>query len=286
MKFFNRHIILENQTSVIKRPIFAIQEITQMYEDVMKNLDTDLKVSKDVLDSFMIHDTLIPSIWDNDTMKPEVKKELIKISKDFFRGLKLSPSIKMKDILMVGSMANYNWSDFSDIDLHIVVDFSEFKEDEDFIKKYFDAEKNLWNQKHNIKIFGFDVEIYVQELKEKVDSSAVYSIPNDKWIVKPEKIKFKLDKKVIKRKVENLFHKLEDVEHSYEDKDYQAVIDKINNLKEYIKKMRKSGLQKGGEYSSENIIFKILRRTDFMEILDNYKNKAYDLSATLNEEQP
>jgi predicted nucleotidyltransferase len=286
MKFFNRHIILETQTSVIKRPIFAIQEITQMYEDVMKNLDTDLKVSKDVFDSFMIHDTLNPSIWENDTMKPEVKQELIKIAKDFFKGLKLSPSIKMKDILMVGSMANYNWSDFSDIDLHIVVDFSEFKEDEDFIKKYFDAEKNLWNNKHNIKIFGYDVELYVQELKEKVDSSAVYSVPNDKWIVKPEKTQFKLDKKVIKRKVENLFHKLEDVEHSYEDKNYQEVIDKIDNLKEYIKKMRKSGLQKGGEFSSENIIFKILRRTDFMEILDNYKNKAYDLSATLNEEQP
>jgi hypothetical protein len=114
----------------------------------------------------------------------------------------------------------------------------------------------------------------------------VYSVPNDKWIVKPEKTQFKLDKKVIKRKVENLFHKLEDVEHSYEDKNYQEVIDKIDNLKEYIKKMRKSGLQKGGEFSSENIIFKILRRTDFMEILDNYKNKAYDLLVTVNEEQP
>jgi predicted nucleotidyltransferase len=286
MKFINRNIILETQTPVIKRPIFAMQEIAKMYEDVIKNLDTDLKVSKDVLNSFMVHDTLNPDIWENDTIKPQVKKELIKIAKDFFKDLGLSASIKMKDILFVGSMANYNWSNFSDIDLHIVVDFSEFKEDEDFIKKYFDAEKNLWNQKHNIKMFGYDVELYVQELKEKVDSSAVYSVPHDKWIVKPEKTQFKLDKKVIKRKVETLFHKLEDVKNSYEDKEYQEVIDKINQLKGYIKKMRKSGLQRGGEYSSENIIFKILRRTDFMEILDNYKNKAYDLGVTVNEEQP
>jgi predicted nucleotidyltransferase len=286
MKFINTHIILENQAPVIKRPIFAIQEITGMYERVIKNLDTDLKVSKNVLDSFMIHDTLNPNIWENEVMKPEIKKELIKIARDFFKNLKLSQNIKMKDILFVGSMANYNWSDFSDIDMHIVVDFSEFKEDEDFIKKYFDAEKNLWNQKHDIKMFGYDVELYVQELKEKLESSAVYSIPNDKWIVKPEKTRFKLDKKIIKKKVENLFHKLENIQHSYEDKKYQEVIDNVNTLKDYIKKMRKSGLQRGGEFSTENIIFKVLRRTDFMEILDNYKNKAYDLMATLNEEQP
>jgi hypothetical protein len=286
MKFINRHIILKEDTAIIKRPIFALEEITNMYEDVAKNIDKDLKVPKDVLNSFMIKDNLNPDIWDGDTINPKVKKELMKIAKDFFKDLKLSPSIKMKDILFVGSLANYNWSKFSDIDIHIVVDFSEFKEDEDFVKQFFDTQKNLWKSKHDISIFGYPVELYVQELKEKLESSAVYSIPNDKWIVKPEKTKFKLDKKVIKRKVEVLFHKLEDIKNDYEDKKYDDVIEKINSLKDYIKQMRKSGLEKGGEFSTENLIFKVLRRTDFMEILDNYKNKAYDQSVSVNEEQP
>jgi hypothetical protein len=50
--------------------------------------------------------------------------------------------------------------------------------------------------------------------------------------------------------------------------------------------MRQSGLEKGGEYSIENIVFKVLRRTDFMELLDTYKNKSYDKMVSVNEEQP
>ena len=286
MKFINKKIILENQTQVIKRPIFNLEEIKNMYEGVIKSLDAELKIPKDILKSFQIKDTLNPKIWENDTLKPEIRKQLLKIAVDFFTGLKLSSDIKLKDVLFVGSLANYNWSEFSDVDLHIVVDFADFKEDEDFIKKYFDAEKNLWNLKHDIKIKGFDVEIYVQELNEKLNSSAVYSVAKDKWLDKPEKTRFKLDKDVIKRRIQKLFHKLENIKNDYEDKDYESVIEKVTNLKDYIKKTRQSGLEKGGEFSTENILFKILRRTDFMEILDNYKNKAYDSDVAVNEEQP
>jgi predicted nucleotidyltransferase len=286
MKFINRKIILENQTQIIKRPIFRLEEIKNMYESVMKSLDADLKIPKDVLSSFQIKDTLNPKIWENDTLKTEIRKQILKIAIDFFKDLKLSPNIKLKDVLFVGSLANYNWSEFSDVDIHVVVDFAEFKEDEDFIKKYFDAEKNLWNLKHDIKIKGFDVEIYVQELNEKLNSSAVYSVPKDKWVDKPEKTQFKLDKDLIKRRIQKLFHKLENIKNDYEDKDYESVVDKVTNLKDFIKKTRQSGLEKGGEFSTENIVFKILRRTDFMEILDNYKNKSYDQEVGVNEEQP
>ena len=252
----------------------------------MKSLDADLKIPKDVLSSFQIKDTLNPKIWENDTLKPEIRKQILKIAIDFFKDLKLSPNIKLKDVLFVGSLANYNWSEFSDVDIHVVVDFAEFKEDEDFIKKYFDAEKNLWNLKHDIKIKGFDVEIYVQELNEKLNSSAVYSVSKDKWVDKPEKTQFKPDKDLIKRRLQKLFHKLENIKNDYEDKDYESVVDKVTNLKDFIKKTRQSGLEKGGEFSTENIVFKILRRTDFMEILDNYKNKSYDHEVGVNEEQP
>ena len=101
MKFFNRKIILENQTSVISRPIFRLEEINGMYESIIKNIHQDLKVPKNVLDSFMIKDNLNPEIWDNETLTPKVKAQLLKIAKNFFNDLKLSPNIKMKDILLV-----------------------------------------------------------------------------------------------------------------------------------------------------------------------------------------
>ena len=283
MKFITKAIIENN---VIQRPIFHINEVDKLKDDVIKNLNTNLKIPTDVFDSFKLKNSLNPEIWKNDELIPEAKTKLIKIAKDFFKSLELPSNVKLKDILFVGSLANYNWSTYSDIDLHLVVDFKEVGDDADQTKKNFDAQKNLWNLKHEISLFKYPVEVYIQDVKEKLHASAVYSIPHDKWIVKPEKTSFKLDKNTIKTRVEKLFDKLKQIQKHYDSENYEQTTEKADALKDEIKKMRKAGLEKGGEYSTENLIFKVLRRTDFMEILDNYKNKAYDKSVTVTENQP
>ena len=189
----------------------------------------------------------------------------------------------VQNVHSVGSLANYNWSKFSDIDLHVVLDFSKFKDDKDFIKKHFDAEKNLWNKKHDISIDGFPVEIYVQDVKEKLHTSAIYSVKSNKWILEPDKTNFKVDKTLITRKVQKIFDKLKDIKKDYNAKKMTSVIKKVDKVKEEIKKMRGAGLEKGGEYSIENLIFKVLRRTEFMDLLDSFKNKAYDQETSINE---
>ena len=47
--------------------------------------------------------------------------------------------------------------------------------------------------------------------------------------------------------------------------------------------MRKSGLEDKGEYSVENITFKLLRRNDIMEKLNNLSVNAYDNEHTIKE---
>jgi len=271
---------------VIKRPIFKINEFDQIYEDIVKNIDEKLTVPKDVLDSFKIKDRLNQDIWDNKTIKPEIREKLINISKNFITDLKLPKNVTINDIIFVGSLANYNWSKYSDFDIHIILDFSKFKENEEFVKQFFDTQKNNWNNKHNIKIKNYPVELYVQDEKDKINSSAIYSLLDDKWLSKPEKTNFKLDKSSLKKKVEKFFNKAKIIEKLYKEKKYKEVISKIETTKEDIKTMRKSGLESGGEFSTENIIFKILRRTNFMELINNYKNKAYDNLMSLKEDQP
>jgi hypothetical protein len=283
MKFIAK-AILEN--TVIQRPIFHIDEVDNLKDNVMKDLDTQLKVPKEILDGFKLKNDLNSEIWKDQLLKPEVKTKLLKIAKDFFKSLELPQNVNLKDVLFVGSLANYNWSMYSDIDLHLVVDFKEVGENPDQVKKSFDAQKNLWNLKHDITVFDYPVEVYVQDPKEKLHASAVYSIPNDKWVLKPERTKFKLDKGVIKSRVEKMFDKLKQIQKHYDGQNYEQAIEKADALKDEIKKMRKAGLEEGGEFSTENLIFKVLRRTDFMEILDNYKNKAYDKNMSVNEDNP
>lgn len=283
MKFITKAIV---ENTVIQRPAFHLDEVDNLKDTAMKDLNTNLKVPADILNGFKLKDSLNTDIWKDDKLVPEVKTKLLKVAKDFFKSLDLPTNVKLKDVLFVGSLANYNWSMYSDIDLHLVVDFKEVGEDPDQVKKSFDAQKNLWNLKHDITVHDYPVEVYVQDPKEKLHASAVYSIPHDKWVLKPEKTSFKLDKGVIKSRAEKMFDKLKQIQKHYDSENYEQAIEKADALKDEIKKMRKAGLEQGGEFSTENLIFKVLRRTDFMEILDNYKNKAYDKSMSVNEEQP
>lgn len=276
MKFL-KNPILENYAQ--PHPV-QLDEIETMYETAVKAMPTEFKVSNKVLDSFMIKDDLNPEIWKDGKIIQPVRRKLVKIAHDFFKGLELDPKIRILDIIMVGSLANYNWSKYSDVDLHVVVDFNKF-DDKDLVKKAFDAFKNLYNLKHNIKIGGYDVEVYVQDIKEKLSAAAVYSLLHDKWILKPKNVDFKLDKSLIRRKVKNIFDTLKKIKNAYTSNDFQKTVDDIDALKDNLKKMRKSGLERGGEFSTENIVYKILRRTDIMELLDTYKNKAYDQLVTI-----
>lgn len=185
------------------------------------------------------------------------------------------------DIILTGSMSNYNWSDFSDIDIHIIIDIEEFGEDfsnsqimKSIIKEFFDTKKNNWSQNHNINIKNYDVEIYVQDINEKHISSGVYSILNDQWIIEPIKGKDGIDEKKILEKGEEYAQLLNNlIKKSSLGKD---ITNELNNIREKLKKFRQSGLEKGGEYSYENLTFKLLRRNGYIDKLLNLKKSLTD----------
>jgi len=164
-----------------------------------------------------------------------------------------------------------------------VLDFNQFEADTKFVEEYFYAQKSIWNQEHDITVYGFPVELYVQDINAKLVATAVYSVLHNKWLKKPKREAFELDKTAIKDKADQIIYKLRDIRQDYNDKDYQAVVDKVTKVKNKIKQMRNSGLEKGGEFSLENLVFKTLRRTPFMDVLDSFKAKAYDKLMSVSE---
>jgi hypothetical protein len=240
-------------------------------------------VPKDVIDSFDIQDTLVPEVWDNEKLKPEVREKLLEIAQDFFESLDLPEGIQLKDIKLTGSLANYNWSKFSDFDLHLVLDFSEIDDDEEFVRNYFMAKKGIWNDAHDISIYNFPVEVYVENEGESHTASGLYSILNDEWIVVPKKKEVMIDKDDITTKAEDYISQFEDVQKLYNDGEYEKVIDKVDKIKERLRNMRSSGLEKGGEYSVENLAFKVLRRSDIIGQLNDLKSNSYDTMMSIKE---
>jgi hypothetical protein len=244
-----------------------------------------LKISKngDIdLSSFKTRKQLNPKIWGEDEkLKPEIRKHLLMIADDFFETLEI-PWVDLEDVTLTGSLANYNWSRFSDVDLHLIIPFEDVDDNLELATEYLQAKKSLWNEKHDIKIKGYDVEIYPQNAEEEHVSTGVYSVLWDGWLVKPQKGPKSVEKKMVIKKVYGIIDTVNDIYNMFASyNDYDKVIRRIQTLKTKIKKMRQTGLDRDGEYSYENIAFKVLRRSGYLEKLSDIETKAYDKSLSI-----
>jgi len=230
-----------------------------------------------ILNSFSVQETLNPKVWENPenpqkaTMIPKVKKALMRIAEEFIDYL--GEDVFVEDIVLTGSLANFNWSEFSDFDLHIIVDFVQYEDESDLYKELYNLKKQVFNDKHNIKIFGYDVELYAQDSEEPHFATGVYSVMNDEWVTNPKKVDIEIDRNVLEKKIKNWTEKIDKVVDSEQSEDDVKLIDSI---KEKLKEYRKSGLEKEGELSYENLVFKFLRRSGHIEKLFDISNKAVD----------
>lgn len=234
--------------------------------------------------SFHSKDELNSKIWnDKSEMNPKVRERLLEIANQFIDYLGVD--IVVSDIIMTGSLSNYNWSEYSDIDLHILADFTQFpKEQLPLYEDLFKLKKTIFNDKHDITIFGYEVELYVQNEEESHFSSGVFSVLNDKWENKPEKESVDIDTKLIKSKVEQWMKTIDTLIKNVEGEPIEVADEMINKLKDKIKKYRTCGLEKGGEYSDENLVFKALRRNGYIEKLFDYQTKHTDKELSLKEQ--
>ena len=153
-------------------------------------------------ESFDVQETLEPRIWQDNKLKPRIRKALLKIAQDFIDGL--PTEIDVQDVTLTGSIANYTWSNYSDVDLHIIVDFVGVDENRELVKAFFDNARMRWNDKHDISIKGYDVEIYVEDSAETHKSSGIYSVLNNSWLEEPSRKDFKVDFPPARRKADDL----------------------------------------------------------------------------------
>lgn len=227
--------------------------------------------------SFYLKDKLNSVVWTDgdEKVNRKIREDLLEIANDYFENLEIGA--KLQDIVFTGSLANFNWSEYSDFDLHLIFDFGEVNEDEELVRKFLDAVEKVWKLQHDITIEGFEVEVYCQDSKQEHFSTGQYSLVKDKWLVKPTRENFVPDEELIKRKAEKIMESIEDLENDLaEDEDYELISAKLKKVWKKIKDSRSAGLQREGEYSVENLVFKLLRRNGYIGKILDVKRKAYD----------
>jgi len=236
------------------------------------------------LSSFSLKSSLNRDIWiDDGKLRPEIAVKLVEIAKNFMKNIGLD-DIEIKDIVLTGSLANYNWSEYSDVDLHIMVNFDDIDENDDLVREFFRGKSGNWNDRHDIKLRGFEVELYVQDVDEPHVSTGIYSIVNDSWVVEPQKEKPTLDLDTTKKKAQRLIDLIDDIEALYnEDKLREAYVSS-QLMREKIRKLRRCGLDTpAGAYSPENLAFKVLRRNGYLEKLGTLRDSSYDRLMSITE---
>ena len=219
------------------------------------------------------HDQLNPEVWKGDELRVDVRYKLLEIAKRFIEYLEV-PDFKLEDVILRGSLVNYNYTQYSDFDLHIVTDFTAIKGD--ITEAFYLAKKKIWNDEHDITVKGHEVELYVEDRAAKNISEGTYSVLDADWLRIPEYRQPDIDDRAVTAKARDLMTQINRAVRA-------GSVEDITRLQDKIRLMRQAGLDAGGEFSTENLAYKIIRNKKFLDKLYKTKNSKVDQELSLDE---
>lgn len=255
----------------------------------MKNIN-EVEANEVDVKPFKVKDKLNPDFFDEEgKLDSQIRMRLLDIADDFVKSLEVK-WVKPSDIVLTGSIANYNWSKYSDVDIHIIYNFKDVYDKTDFIKDYFNSKRDIWNEAHEgLTIKDFPVEISVEDSNNPANSTGVYSLEKNKWVKEPEDMNdSKLNMDYIKdfcakqmTKFDELF---DQIDNETDRKKLEALSNKVEALYTKLKNMRGEALKsKEKEMATGNIIWKVIKHQGYIEQAWEYINKVYDRRNTIDE---
>lgn len=212
------------------------------------------------------HSELNPIIWENSQLKPEIEAKIFEIVSQFIRNLQIK--IKPADIHIVGSNASFNYTEHSDLDVHVIVNFDNVSCSEEVLQAYFNSEKALFNNRYDVSIKGIPVEVYVEDIKSNTYSNGIYSLFDSRWVKYPEPI---TDDGEF-----NYTHQIATWRHNIDKAIINTDKKSLENLLDTVYLMRKNSLSVDGEYGRGNKLFKKIRDEG---LLDRIKDSIRELTS-------
>lgn len=214
-----------------------------------------------MIQEYATHTTLNPALWQDHVLRPGLSKKFLKIAKYFHEFLEIDAPIV--DVILIGSNANYNWSEHSDIDLHVVIDFMQVDKNLHLVKNYMLAKKTIWNNNYPLTYQGINIELYAQDVNDELHHTVgIYSVARNKWIAKPTAKTVTIDDSIIDRKVLPIRYQIDNL-----DRNSKTIRQQIQQITMQLRRMRQTGLDTEGEYSVENLAFKKLRNLGYIDRL-------------------
>nr|DAD66538.1 MAG TPA: Kanamycin nucleotidyltransferase [Myoviridae sp. ctPuP5] len=265
----------------MRKVIFNKDYLTILRENLQENLYDEVSMNDINLNPLEPKPQLNPRFWINGKLNSKVRLKLMDIADDFIQTLNVK-WVKPLDVVFTGSLANYNWTKYSDIDIHVIMNYEEVYKNVEFVKEYFEMKKYSWAQDHDsLRIYGFPVELYVEDSNDAASSSGVYSIERNKWIVEPKPFDDnEFDEQYVKKTAAKLMTQVDELSDMIDSTDDEYKMDvlskKVKRLNDKVKFIRQKSLKKDGEMGNGNIIYKAMRNAGYIDKLWDLKSKTYD----------
>jgi hypothetical protein len=229
------------------------------------------------------HNTMNPKLWDaNHELHQDVRFALEKIANKFAEFVDVD-QIAILDYIITGSNCAFNYTEDSDIDLHVVVDATALGNNP-LTEPFLMAKKSLWNSGHDITVKGYDVELYAEDANNKENklvATGIYSLLKGEWVKKPEHdAKISINDSAVKSKAQDIIDQIDAI-IAKSGPDDEAHVER---LWQHIRKMRRAGLDKDGEFSVENLAFKVVRNAGYFDKLNDYEKHGTDQALSLESE--
>ena len=237
-----------------------------------RSLVTEMKLS------LQYHDSLNPKLWNDFKLDPEVRLKLLQFAEAWRQFAKI-PNEAVHDVYMLGGNTNYNYTEMSDIDVHLVVDKCKIACDNPLLDDYLQDKKQMWTMSHNVKVKGYAIEPYAQDITDTAakKDQGVFSLMRNEWVTKPHFVGDSMLKNpYLKKKVRFYMKMIDDMIKS------KASDEAFGNLREKLRLMRGSAIAKGGEFSFENLVFKELRNRGYLDKMSKYLKSRQDQSLSLD----
>ena len=266
-------ILFNKQTVALPGILKKLGYIGTLDDNNIKNIQSNKLLEywcgdDDLQESIEKHNKLNPDLFENNELKEDVKESVKNIVNTFEEIIKKDGvKFKVKDIVLVGSNVSYNYTDDSDLDIHIIADSSVVKDNSEQSKKYlgilYNLYKSMFNSDYDITIHGVPAEVYV-ELDDigAAKSNGIYSL-NSGWIKEP------VQEDIPDIDMEAFRKEFEEWEKQY---------------KELIKDLPQVDLEESTDTLQESSITRIGRQLEFenVAIISAYR---YDNSTKENEQR-
>jgi hypothetical protein len=212
------------------------------------------------------HETLNPKIWHGDKIRAEVREKLLRFAKVWAEFAHI-PAEAIEDVYFTGGNANYNYTADSDLDVHVVVDKSKLAfitPDREILDDFLKDKKQIWSLTRKPKIAGYTIEPYAQDISETAPpGQGLFSLKRNTWVQHPLHGDYNWDEDA------SLAHKVELFQATIDKLIVTGPLWKLINTKRRIAQMRRTGIAKGGEFAENNLVFKELRNSGYLQKLSD-----------------